>query len=817
MRSIVFCLLFLSFSLFTYSQSILIKGTVKDNSGSPVPFASVYEKNTTRGTSANSEGEYQLQLSSGAHTLIFKAIGFSQESKEINLKSNQILDVVLKSAVYELNDVIINASAEDPAYEVIKNAIRTRKRHLTEVDHYSADVYIKGMQKLLSAPKKFLGRDMDDIGKQIGLDSNRKGILYLSESESRISFMQPNKLREEMISSKVSGSNRSFSFNRASDMKVNFYENLIEIDGLSERPFISPISDNALFYYKYKLLGTSMENGEMVNKIEIIPKRNADPVFRGLIYILEDSWRIHSADLYLTKQANINFVDTLNIRQEFIPINKKIWMPTSVRFDFTGGFFSFRFGGYFLALYKNYDFDAKLNKKDFAEILKITKEVNKKDSTYWKEARPIPLTNEEQLDYDKKQVLATKRESKTYLDSLDAVNNKFKPLRFIIGSGYNPRNRYKKEYFRFGSLINSAFYNTVEGFGLNYQASYSKQIDSATNKYMSITGKLRYGFSSEKMYGSFSGAIPVKKARISYHIGSDVQDLNNLEPLLPLGNMINTLYYERNLLKVYERKFLDFSYSKSLGSVQTSISASWSNRRALQNTTYYKMRDVEGKQFTSNNPLSPDSDLPMFPENQALKINFSASYAFNNEYVTYPTGKFYLQSKYPRLSVNYTKGINGVFGSDVDYDLLTASLSKLDVKSGLLGSSSFWLGAGKFLNAKNLYFPDFKHVRGNRLFSYNSSINNFLFLDYYKFSTAQSYFEAHFQHNFSGFITNKIPYLRKLKLSEIVGFNYLKTTEKNNYTEGYLGIQYMNFRLIYGRAMNNGKAYDDGFRLALVL
>jgi hypothetical protein len=226
---------------------------------------------------------------------------------------------------------------------------------------------------------------------------------------------------------------------------------------------------------------------------------------------------------------------------------------------------------------------------------------------------------------------------------------------------------------------------------------------------------------------------------------------------------------------------------------------------------------VERKQFTSNDPLLPDSNLPMFPENQALKINFSASYAFNNEYVTYPTGKFYLRSKYPRLSVNYTKGINGVFGSDVDYDLLTASLSKLDVKSGLLGSSSFWLGAGKFLNAKNLYFPDFKHVRGNRLFSYNSSINNFLFLDYYKFSTAQSYFEAHFQHNFSGFITNKIPYLRKLKLSEIVGFNYLKTTEKNNYTEGYLGIQYMNFRLIYGRAMNNGKAYDDGFRLALVL
>jgi hypothetical protein len=817
MRFIYFLLLLLSFSTFTYAQAILLKGTIKDNNGLAVPFASVYEKGTTRGTSANSEGEYQLKLSAGQHTLIFKAIGFSQESKQIDLKAPQTLDIILIPSVYELKDVIVQADAEDPAYEVIRNAIRKRKRHLTEVDQYTADVYIKGMQKLLSAPKKFLGRDIDDIGKQIGLDSNRKGILYLSESESRISFMQPNKLREEMISSKVSGSNRSFSFNRASDMKVNFYDNLIEIDGLSARPFISPISDNALFYYKYKLVGTSMENGEMVNKIEIIPRRNADPVFRGLIYILEDSWRIHSTDLYLTKQANINFVDTLNIRQEFIPVNKKIWMPTSVRFDFTGGFFSFRFGGYFLALYKNYDFDANLNKKEFAEILKITKEVNKKDSTYWKEARPIPLTIEEQLDYDKKQVLATKRESKTYLDSLDTVNNKFKPLGFIIGSGYNPRNRFKKEYFRFGSLINSVYYNTVEGFGLNYQASYSKQIDSATNKYMSITGKLRYGFSSEKMYGSFSGVIPIKKARISYDIGSDVQDLNNLEPLSQLGNMINTLFYERNLLKVYERKFLNFSYGKSLGSVQTSISTSWSNRRALLNTTDYKIRDVERKQFTSNDPLLPDSNLPMFPENQALKINFSASYAFNSEYVTYPTGKFYLQSKYPRLSVNYTKGIHGLLGSDVDYDLLTASLSKSGVKSGLVGSSSFWIGAGKFLNSKSIYFNDYKHFRGNRLLGYSTDINSFLFLDYYKFSTPQSYFEAHLSHNFSGFLTNKLPYLRKLKLSEVIGFNYLSTPKVRNFTEGYAGLQYLNFRLVYGRSFVNGKAYDDGFRFGIVL
>lgn len=183
----------------------------------------------------------------------------------------------------------MRAYSEDPAYEVIRNAIRERNYYLNETDEYTAEVYIKGMQKLLGAPKKFLGRNIDDMAKQIGLDSNRQGILYLSESESKLSYIKPGKYREVMVSSKVSGSNRAFSFNRATDIGINFYQNLLEMEGLSARPFVSPIADNALFYYRYRLLGTSIENGQMINKIELIPKRSADPVFRGIIYILEDS------------------------------------------------------------------------------------------------------------------------------------------------------------------------------------------------------------------------------------------------------------------------------------------------------------------------------------------------------------------------------------------------------------------------------------------------------------------------------------------------------------------------------------------------
>lgn len=814
MRSVCICLLFLVVSNFSSAQTIILKGRVRDNQGMPVPFASVYEKNTTRGTSANSEGEYQLKLAQGLHTILFKAIGFRQENRDLDLKTDITLDVILTQAVYELNDVIVRAASEDPAYEVIRNAIRKRKDHLKEPDQFTADVYIKGMQKLLAAPKKFLGRNMDDMGKELGLDSNRKGILYLSESESKLSFMQPGRFREEMISSKVSGSNRSFSFNRASDIKINFYENHLDMEGLSMRPFISPIADNALFYYMYRLLGTSVENGEMVNKIELIPRRVADPVFRGIIYIIEDSWRIHSADLYITKEANINFVDTLNIRQEFIPVNSRVWMPSSIRYDFKGGIFGFRFGGYYIALYKNYDLEPGLNKKDFTEVLKISREVNKKDSVYWKQARPIPLTDEEQVDYVKKDVLAAKRESKPYLDSLDKVNNKFKPFRFLIGTGYNPRNRFRKEYYRFSSLARSIFYNAVEGFGINYQASYSRQIDSLSNRFVSFSGKVRYGLSSEKLYGSFSGLIPVKDLRFSFHAGSDAPDLNDQGSISQLGNSINSLFYERNLLKLYEEKFIKLSVSKLFGSVETSFTAAWANRNSLQNTSDYTVRDLGSRQFTSNNPFLPDLDLPMFPENQAFKLGLRASYAFSNDYATYPSGKVYRPSRYPRLGLNYTKGVKGIFGSDVDYDLVSFDITRKDIRLGMFGKSSFWLGAGKFIQSGNLYFTDFKHFVGNKSLSYIPKINNFLFLDFYAFSTPDKYLEGHFEHNFSGFLTNKLPLIRKLKLTEIAGINYLNTPALDKFTEVYFGLQYLNFRALYGISYISGKREDKGFRIA---
>ena len=816
MRPALIIITLLFTSLMAAAQQCMLSGRITDEQGQPVPFASIYLSNGGSGTSANNEGQYQLQLKAGEYTVQFKAIGYRQENKKVAIIDNQTLNIILRTEVYELKSVAINGNGEDAAYGIVRKAIKKRKFYLHEIKSFTCDIYIKGLQRLLDAPKKFMGRDIEELGSRVGLDSNRRGIIYLSESESKYSYEYPDKVHEEMIASKVSGNNRAFSYNRASDMAVNFYENYQNWGEISLRPLVSPIADNALFYYRYKYIGETIEDGHTINKIQVTPRRGHDPCFEGYIYIEDDSWRLTGINLRITKKANIRFVDTLNVNQQFLPVSGSIWMPSSVRFDFSASLLSFKLGGYFLSVYKNYQLNPPLQKQDFKEVLRITADVNKKDSTYWQQQRPVPLTDEEQTDYRRKEVLAAKRESKSYLDSIDHQSNTIKLRSFLMG-GINIRNRYKKEFYHFDPIPSSLLYNTVEGFAINYGATYRK-VDSLNPRRSFILGaNIRYGFSDHLLDANARMSFPVGRFTLSAGGGSDVVDLNNMQPISTFVNSIYSLLRQENFKKMYHKTFATAALSgRVAGGWQASVSVEWASRRWLSNSSVFSIAPSSSQPYTSNNPFFPQADVPLFPENNSFKTQLRTSYNFSNKYETYPTGKRYLPSKYPTVGINYTKGIKDIFGSSVDYDQLSADITQENVSMGVYGKTSYYLAAGKFINATSLFYPDYKHFYGNSVLPYKPRINSFLLLDYYLFSTATEYVEGHLEHNFSGFITNKLPLIRKLKLEEILDVNYLSTPSLKNYYELGFGLQYFNFRLMYGRSYNGGPiSVRDGIRLGL--
>lgn len=830
----VLCVLMIQFD----ALAINLSGRVIDKTGSALPFTTLYIQNTTRGTTTNIEGYYSIDLPAAEYSMVFQYVGFKTKIQKVLLTDEDVvLDITLEQEALHLQEVVIVSDQEDPAYAVIRSAIGKRKFHKEEVNAYKCQVYIKGLQTLDERPDKLFGF-------AVPIDT---GIVYLSESISELSFQKPDKIREVMISSKVSGSNSAFSYNQGSQMLVSFYDNLLQADGLSERGFVSPIANNALLFYDYKLEGVIQEGDLLINKIKVIPKRKNDPVFSGYMYIIEDSWRIHSVDVTLTKEHQIEFINKLNIHQVFAPVEHGIWMMISQKFSFSLDVFGFKGKGTFIGIHSNYDieqnpsqtieptaneaetidlaeilpedstFKELFPKKYFSnEILSIQKQANKRDDSYWDTVRPIPLTTIEIKDYHKKDSLQTIFKSKPYKDSIDQITNKIS-LANVLFSGYLFQRSFKEKYFRFEPIIEDIQYNTVEGLVLNLKSVYSKSKENILQ--YQITPELRYGFSSKKLYyrlraETFYNAH--KFSRASIRAGRFVSQFNPQNPISPIINTAETLLNRRNYLKLYEKTYIGFGHQSELvNGILLTSRLEYAQRRSLDNAASFSFFRRDDRDFTPNVPQNNENNEVAFDTHNALTVDINIKIRFKQQYVTRPDRKFVMFSKYPRLAIYYRKGLP-VIGSDVDFDELIVNVRD-EVSFGLFGKGNYSASAGVFLNKNKIFFPDFRHFNGNRTILGQFRTSNFQLLDYYNFSTTDSWIMGHYAHHFNGFLINKLPFLRKSKVQAVASSHFLYTKASKTYFEYGLGIEHILkvFRIDYYTSFLNGSYYGNGIRFGM--
>jgi hypothetical protein len=806
-------LLFLS--QFVSAQQYTISGKITGNNES-LPFASVYLKGTTKGVNSNDEGNYLIKLDKGYYTLVVQHIGFSKQEFEIELDNNKILNVNLKPDGISLNEIVVKAG-EDPAYPIIRKAIKKRKKYSGQVTEYSCQSYIKGLQRLINIPEKF--KKLIKITSGQKLDSTLYGVVYLSESESNYYFKAPNKEKEIMFSSRVSGESKSFSFNNLSQMKFNFYENLISIKGLSDRPFISPLNGSAFLYYKFKLLGTINEDGKTFNKIEVKPKRQTDPCFTGIIYIQENSWRITGIDLKLFKSNKIKFVDTLAIKQLYAPVlGDSIWMPVNYNFGFYFKFFGISGDGYFNAVVKNYNLKPELNDKFFNnEIILVEDGANKKDSNYWNNNRPAPLTLEENKDYRKKDSSEKVKNTDRYKDSIDKKRNKLNISNLLLGYNYKKTKKSLTVNIP-GILTNGIQYNTVEGLNLSYNFSVNKEYENL--KAHRFNGKLRYGTSNylwggEVGYNYFFN--PKKFSRIGIKVKSIAEQYNQADPISPLANSIYSLLKNENYMKVFKESGIESSYFSELSNgLFLTSNIKYVKRDPLKNTSDILLIDDKSKLFSSNDPRNELTHDSMFKSNNALTAEIVFSIRFKQKYVSTPNQKIITGSKYPRLSLGYKKAIP-ILNATANYDLASAMIYD-DLNLGLLGRLGFRLKGGMFLNTKKLLFMDFKYFLGNQtLFNTNDYLSSFRLLPYYTYSADKWFVESHAEHHFNGFIVNKIPLVKKLPIQEVAGFHLLMSNKLEQYYEINFGIEniFNAIRLDYVLGYGINKKISSGFTIGI--
>lgn len=821
MRKSLLFIFFIITALGATAQQYSLSGRITGQKNEPVSFTSVYIRNSTYGTTANDEGRYQFKLSPGTYNVTFRFTGYKEQTESITITDHdEVHNVQLADEVFKFSQVSDKWKDNlDPGDTIMRMVIDKRQAHLNEVRGYTCAVYIKGVQRLLSSPKSLTSKA---VTQALDLDSNGRGILYQSEMLSNLNFEQPDKIRELTIASKQAGVNTAFDYNKASDLQVNFYNNVFKINGLSTRGYVSPLASNAFNFYNYKLIGSTIQNGRTVDKIEVIPKRENGQYFQGNIYIVEGDWRLYSADLMLTnKRSSLNLVDTFKVSQQYIPITDSVWMPVAVQLNFRGAVLGFKFGGYYQAIYNNYKLNPTFPKGFFnGEILRIDTAANIKTANYWDAKRPVPLTRLESRDYQKKDSIASYKKTDVYLDSIQHTKNNINYFTYTI-FGYSASNRAETDSLYIFPFLQTFYYNTVEGFGINAKVRYSHKIDDLHS--YSITPAVRYGFANKLFSANVLAEYfhnPFHNSKFYVNFGSDVLDLNNVGTRSLYFNTLSTLLYENNYVKYYRSQFGGLGYQRELANgILWMGGLSYSSRTQMYNNAFGHLFNSKNREYTSNNPLAPpgtpaDDHSFLFPQHQALTLNTSVTFTFDQKYITRPTGKFNLPSKYPTLTLNYRKGINKAFGSDVNYDFASADISQYNLQIGLSGYSSFKLTAGDFFNHNTLYYMDYYHYLGNQGTTFDPTyIGSFHFLPFYTYSTSGAFFEAHYQHNFAGSILNKVPLIRKLKLEEVIGANYLSTKGNPNYKEFYVGVQRLIFRVDYGVSYAGNNKYIQGFRI----
>jgi len=816
---------FLTLLLSCFSSFAQITGKITDTNKEPLSFVSVYLNKSITGTTSNDSGNYELNIKKpGDYTIVFQFLGYKTVKKNVSIQSfPYTLDVSLEDEEIMLDEFSITTNG-NPANIIIRKAIESKEINTNKFEDYTSNFYSRGLFKIKNAPKKIFGRTLGDLGG--GLDSTRTGIIYLSETVSEITFQKrPKKFKEKIIASKVSGSDNGISFNRAEEVNFDFYRNAVLV---AENNLVSPIADEAFSFYTYKLEGSFYDKNEkLISKIKVIPKQVGGRVFNGFIYIVEDDWAIYGIDLVANgKQVGIPIIDKLRFKQNYnySRINDA-WIKISQTIDFKFGLFGFNVNGRFSAGYSNYNFEPNLTKKTFTkEVLSFAIGATKKDANFWNQLRPVPLTNEELEDYKIKDSIKMVRESKSYLDSINKIQNKVTFLSPIIG--YTFQNSFKKWSLSFDGLIEDFSFNTVQGFHSSLGVNYFKR-QNDKGKWWSAGLGVSYGLSEKKARPTFYFSRKwnnISKPRFYLSGGITTAQFNGRNPIKKLDNLIRSLTRRLNYIKIYEKEFVKIGYSEEiLNGFYFSSSLEYANRKPLFNTSNYSFASQSiNDPYTSNNPLEPDNfTSSVFTEHKIATLNIGSTFVFGQKYLSYPDRKFNVsESKFPSLNVNYRKTF-GASNSEFNADLITASL-KQDVNAGNYGEFFYYIRGGVFLKNKNIAFMDNLQAKGNQMFIVTDDNRryNFGLLEYYRFYSNNRYTEAHLEHSFNGYLLRKIPLINKLNFHLVTGVKGLFMWDKKPYSEYSIGIDNIGFgkwrvlRVDYVKSNYNG-IKGDGFLFGL--
>ena len=758
-----------------------IQGVVTDSlTNDPIPYLSVFYEGKGVGSITDNDGHYKVETRKGWNKLTFSAVGYVTKVVNIIPGVTKNLNVRMRPDDIMLDEVVVKPKREkysrknNPAVELMKKVIAHKNNNkLSENDYYQYNKYQKITMSLNDVTPEMLEKGMYKkmpfLKDQIELcEETNKFILPISvdETASQKIYRKHPKSEKTIIKGMSStGVNELFA---TGDMlstvlkdvftDVNIYDNDIR---LLQYPFISPISSSdAISFYKFYIMDTTFVDKDKCFHLTFVPNNSQDFGFTGHLYVLADSsYTVKKCTMNLPKKSGVNFVDNMDIIQEFEQLPNGEWVLKTddmivemTLMKIMQGFQIRR-----TTRYSDYAFDElpqQLFKRKGAEIKEADAMMRGDD--FWNQYRPVPLTQtESSMD-----MLVKRLEQMPGFKYVIFVLKAFIENFVETGTKDNPS---KVDIGPVNTMISN---NYIDGLRLRMSA----QTTANLNPHLFLKGYYAYGFKDHR----------------SKYMGEVEYSFNKKEYLpreFPKNSI--TFSYQYDVMSPTD-KFLKTDKDNVFVSFKTSTVDQMSYVRNIalkyENETQFGLKTTVEVKHSTDEPtgglayITNDDQKTLVPEIQTMEASLAFRYAPGETFVNTKQRRIPVSFDAPVFTLSHTTGFKGVLGGEYNFNLTEVGLYKRFWFSSWGKIDMFVKGGAQW---NKVPFPllimpaaNLSYILQRETFNL---INNMEFLN-------DRYASLDVSWDLNGKIFNRIPMLKKLKWREAIGFKMLygHLTDKNN-------------------------------------
>lgn len=758
-----------------------IQGVVTDSlTNEPIPYLSVFYEGKGVGSITDNDGNYKVETRKGWNKLTFSAVGYVTKVVNIIPGVTKNLNVRMRPDDIMLDEVVVKPKREkysrknNPAVELMKKVIAHKKNNkLSENDYYQYNKYQKITMSLNDVTPEMLEKGMYKkmpfLKDQIELcEETNKFILPISvdETASQKIYRKHPKSEKTIIKGMSStGVNELFA---TGDMlstvlkdvftDVNIYDNDIR---LLQYPFISPISSSdAISFYKFYIMDTTFVDKDKCFHLTFVPNNSQDFGFTGHLYVLADSsYTVKKCTMNLPKKSGVNFVDNMDIIQEFEQLPNGEWVLKTddmivemTLMKIMQGFQIRR-----TTRYSDYAFDElpqQLFKRKGAEIKEADAMMRGDD--FWNQYRPVPLTQtESSMD------MLVKR-----LEQMPGFKYVIFVLKAFIENFVETGTKEHPSKVDIGPVNTMISNNYIDGLRLRMSA----QTTANLNPHLFFKGYYAYGFKDHR----------------SKYMGEVEYSFNKKEYLpreFPKNSI--TFSYQYDAMSPTD-KFLKTDKDNVFVSFKTSTVDQMSYVRNIalkyENETQFGLKTTVEVKHSTDEPtgglayITNDDQKTLVPEIQTMEASLAFRYAPGETFVNTKQRRIPVSFDAPVFTLSHTAGFKGVLGGEYNYNLTEIGLYKRFWFSSWGKIDMFVKGGAQW---NKVPFPllimpaaNLSYILQRETFNL---INNMEFLN-------DRYASLDVSWDLNGKIFNRIPLLKKLKWREAIGFKMLygHLTGKNN-------------------------------------